>query len=145
MRDRSEAPNGIGDLADPSLIATLAGWLERSGVRELEIVTADGQALKIVLKAGRASTAGAAPGGEAGVRAPLAGHFRVAHPAAGEDRPPLRRGKKVQRGEIVGFVAVGPALLPVVADEAGTVRDIHVSDGDPVGYGAVILSLEQVP
>ena len=52
-RDRATGGEAIGDFSDPVLISTLTGWLEASGARELEITTADGRALKIVLAAGR--------------------------------------------------------------------------------------------
>lgn len=135
MRERSRSRNAIGDFADPALIDTLAGWLEQSGAREIEITTADGQALKIVLGAAGKAGAAAAPRGEdVRVKAPLAGHFRL----AGDSQA----GRTVEAGEILAFVEVGPVRLPVVAPAAGRLGDIHAGDGDAVGYGAILFTVE---
>lgn len=131
MRDRSRPRNRLGDLADPALIATLAEWLEQSGADEIEISAADGQALKIVLGAAPET---AARGQEIRVKAPLAGHFRAVRP--------LDAGQVVGQGEMLGFVAIGPVLLPVSSPEDGAVRTVHARDGEAVGYGAALFTLE---
>lgn len=133
MRDRSRPRNRLGDLADPALIATLTEWLEQSGACEIEISAADGQALKIVLGS---TPVTAAQGREICVKAPLAGHFRAAQA--------VQAGQAVQQGERLGFVAIGPVLLPVSSPEDGAVRALHVCDGDVVGYGAALFTLEGV-
>lgn len=133
MRERSRPRNLIGDFADPALIETLAGWLEQSGAREIEITAADGQALKIVLGA-NGSAAVASRGEDVRVKAPLAGHVRL--PASAE------AGRTVEAGEILAFVEIGPVRLPVVAPVAGRIGGIHAGDGDTVGYGAALFTVE---
>lgn len=148
-RDRSTGRNTIGDLADPALISTLTGWLESSGVRELEIATPDGGVLKIVLDAGArpavvaepAAIPAARPQGRA-VKAPMAGFFRDRHPAAPETGPLAGEGRAFEDGAIVGFVEVGPVLLPVTAPDAGVAGEIHAHAGDLIGYGDAVLTME---
>ncbi|MCX8997297.1 hypothetical protein NOF55_09285 [Rhizobiaceae bacterium BDR2-2] len=151
-RDRSKDRNTIGDLTDPAVVSLLSGWLETSGARELEIIAADGQTLKIVLEGVVAATAGgragvsqaAEPASRAAgsVKAPAAGRFRDVHPGAVDAAPP-RKGQRLGRGAVVGFIEIGPVLLPVVAGEDAVAGDLHVRAGDLVGYGETILTMEQ--
>ena len=152
-RDRSADTSKIGDFSDPDLVATLTGWLEASGASELEITTQDGKALKIVLGAGPRPTPlhNAAvvpvevsePAGRP-VKAPIAGLFCDRHPAAAEASPLSGEGRTLEAGAIVGFVEVGPVLLPVVAPEAAVVAEVLAHTGDLVGYGDTILTTEPV-
>lgn len=147
-RDRATGGEAIGDFSDPVLISTLTGWLEASGARELEITTADGRALKIVLAAGRpvAKLPEAVPEQPAGgpeahaVKAPLAGIFHDRHPAAAG--PLAEEGLSLTAGALAGFVEVGPVLLPVRAREAGVVIEVRARAGDLVGYGDTVLLTE---
>lgn len=145
-RDRSTGRNTIGDLSDPALISTLTGWLQNSGASALEIATPDGGVLKIVLEAGTPAVrlAEAAPEIPAGctVKAPMAGLFRDRHPAGAG--PLAAAGGALEAGAVVGFVEVGPLLLPVIAPEAGTVADIHARAGELIGYGNAVLTMEPV-
>ena len=151
-RDRSADTSKIDDFSDPDLVATLTGWLEASGASELEITTQDGKALKIILGAGPRPTPvhNAAvvpvetpePAGRP-VKAPIAGLFRDRHPAA-EASPLSGEGRALEAGAIVGFVEVGPVLLPVVAPEAAVVAEVLARTGDLVGYGDTILTTEPV-
>ena len=147
-RDRATGGEAIGDFSDPVLISTLTGWLEASGACELEITTADGRALKIVLAAGRpvAKVSDAAPElpasdpGANAVKAPIAGIFHDRHPAAAA--PLAEEGQALAAGALAGFVEVGPVLLPVRAREAGVVVEVRARGGDLVGYGDTILLTE---
>ena len=151
-RDRSADTSKIGDFSDPDLVATLTGWLEASGASELEITTQDGKALKIVLGAGprpmplhNATVVPVEMPEPAGrpVKAPIAGLFRDRHSAA-EASPLSGEGRALEAGAIVGFVEVGPVLLPVVAPEAAVVAEVLARTGDLVGYGDTILTTEPV-
>lgn len=145
-RDRSTGRNTIGDFSAPALISTLTGWLESAGVSALEITAPDGGVLKIALDAGAravhvAETPSAPPQGRA-VKAPMAGLFRDRHPAATEAGPLAGEGRALEAGAPVGFVGVGPVLLPVFAPEAGVVGSVHARAGALVGYGDAILTME---
>lgn len=144
-RDRSAGRNTIGDFSDPALISTLTGWLEGSGASALEITTADGGVLKIVLDAGPrtvpvAEAVPEKPQGRA-LKAPMAGLFHDRHPGA-EAGPLVAEGQALDVGGLAGFVAVGPVLLPVVAPAAGVVADMHARAGDLIGYGDAVLTME---
>jgi acetyl-CoA carboxylase biotin carboxyl carrier protein len=137
-RDRSVSAS----FSDPDVVATLTGWLEAAGARELEITTQDGQALKIVL--GEAAVPAEMRVPEAAgqpVKAPIIGFFRDGHPAAEASRL-SSEGRTLEAGAIVGFVEVGPVLLPVVAPEAAVVTEVLARAGDLVGYGDIILTTE---
>lgn len=143
--------NTIGNLSDPALISTLAAWLESSGARELEITTPDGGALKIVLDAAAHLVQGAGPApvilparpeGRP-VKTPMAGIFRDRHPAATETGPPLAdAGSVLGAGAVIGFVEVGPVLLPVTTPDAGVVGEIRARSGELIGYGDAVLTME---
>ena len=149
-RDRSASKNTIGDLSDPALISTLTGWLEASGAGELEILTEGGEALKIVLgpAAHSAHASEAAPQLRAilpegrAVKAPMAGLFRSTHPGSADASPLAEEGRAVEAGAIVGFIQVGPVLLPVTAPEASAVAEVHARTGDLVGYGDAVFTTE---
>ncbi len=138
-RDRSVSAS----FSDPDVVATLTGWLEVAGARELEITTQDGQALKIVL--GEAAVPAEMRVPEAAgqpVKAPIIGFFRDRHPAAAEATPLSSEGRTLEAGAIVGFVEVGPVLLPVIAPEAAVIAEVLARAGDLVGYGDIILTTE---
>ena len=149
-RDRSAGRNTIGDLSDPALISTLTGWLESSGARELEIGTPDGGMLRIALDvgAGPVQSAGAEPTVAAvspegpAISAPMAGLFRDRHPVVPETEPLAGEGRALEAGAVVGFVEVGPVLLPVIAPSAGLVGEVHARDGQLIGYGDAVLTME---
>ncbi len=149
-RDRSAGRNTIGDLSDPALISTLTGWLESSGARELEIGTPDGGLLRIALDAAADPTqrAGPVPTIQAGspegaaITAPMAGLFRDRHPVVPETEPLASEGRALEAGAFAGFVEVGPVLLPVIAPSAGLVGEIHARDGQLIGYGDAVLTME---
>jgi acetyl-CoA carboxylase biotin carboxyl carrier protein len=145
-RDRSANTS----FSDPDLVARLTSWLEASGASELEITTQDGRALKIVLGDGprpapvhNAVAVPAEMPEPAGrpIKAPIAGVFRDRHPAA--DASPLAgEGRALDAGAVVGFVEVGPMLLPVSAPETAVVAEVLACAGDLVGYGDIILTTE---
>lgn len=132
MRDGPRHRNRLGDLADPKLIETLTEWLEASGARELEIDAADGQSLAIVI--GRPGRIGRTEIQRLEVKAPFAGLFL---PVAD-----LAAGAVVEAGEILGLMEIGLLRLPVVAPAKGVLRSIHAENGQLLGYGTTLFTLE---
>lgn len=55
--------------------------------------------------------------------------------------PLVRIGARVEAGQTVGLLKIGPLLLPVAAPQAGIVDGVHVADGAAVGYGTPLLEL----
>jgi len=150
-RNRSSGLCEIGDFSDPTLISTLTAWLAASGASELEISTKDGCALKIVLNPVTRPVDGreadlhmTAPRSEdRTVKAPLAGVFRDRHPGIPDASPLAGDGSSLEAGAAVGFVEVGPILLPVIASEAAAVAKVHARAGELIGYGDPVLTMEQ--
>ena len=73
------------------------------------------------------------------VKAASVGLFLHAHPLAAE--PFARTGRRVQAGQALGLLRIGPLLLPVTAGQAGIVGAVHVDHGTAVGYGTPLLDL----
>ena len=141
-------PVSISRYSEPGTIADLAAHLEHNNVSAIEIETPDGS-FKIAAMAGGQAPAAQRPIEAAKApekardilaRAPMAGIFTPAHPQR-PDRA-VQTGQSVAKGEIVAFVAAGSALVPVIAEKAGTVSEIVTEAGALVGYGSTLLKTE---
>jgi biotin carboxyl carrier protein len=60
-----------------------------------------------------------------------------------EKNPPLVEGSFVSQGEIVGYIEMHGLRDKVVAQFAGTIRQIHAETGKPVEYGQKLYVVEQ--
>jgi len=67
------------------------------------------------------------------------GVFLHSHPLAAA--PLVRAGERVEAGQTVGLLKIGPLLLPVTAPLAGIVDGIHVANDVAVGYGTPLVDL----
>ena len=74
------------------------------------------------------------------VRASAPGAFLCRHPL--RERAIIAIGEQVHAGDPLGFLQVGPLLLPVRAPLAGTVTDVLAQHGTIVGYGAPLFELQ---
>lgn len=130
------------DLSDPETIASLADALTRAGVEGLEITTPAGH-LRIMLAKGSVidiSRSSPAPVAAFFIKAPLAGRFRPGGrvgEAASTNMP-----QQVSEGDILGFIAVGPILLPLSASRPGTLRRVLADVDALVGFGEPLFELE---
>jgi len=131
-------------LTDPAVIAALSEALTRAGVDGLEIIGPAGHIRIVVSPLGgaevsRSATAPENSAGTAVVKAPIAGHFR---PAAididGE-------AHEVAEGENLGFIAIGPILVPLIAPQAGLLRRQLVDPEALVGFGMPLFELQKTP
>ena len=147
-RAKRPAKKMTEDLTDPSVMREIAAWLESAGASAIEIETEDGRHLRIVMdeeaalptEKGTHDTVPAEPASVTAAKAPFAGHFLDVHPA--RDTPTAAQDTAVAAGDIVGFVKVGPLLMPVRAFAAGRLNECSVKAGDLVGYGDTIFSIE---
>lgn len=73
------------------------------------------------------------------VKASSVGVFLHSHPLA--TAPLTRIGQRVEAGQVIGLLQIGPLLLPVTAPQAGIVDARHVESGFAVGYGAPLIDL----
>ena len=76
------------------------------------------------------------------VKAPMVGTFYAA-PAPGED-PFVKVGDEVTANQTVCIVEAMKLMNEITAEEIGTVREICVSDGDPVEFGTVLMYIEPI-
>ncbi|MDC7745261.1 acetyl-CoA carboxylase [Rhizobium binxianense] len=133
------------DFSDPTTIAFLTDALTAAGVEGLEISRPDGQ-LRIVVsgegaRIGAHEAAGRAPGPtSAVVKAPVAGHFCAAYPAAPAVSGNLPRS--VSDVDILGFVRVGHVLLPLCAGRSGVLTRLLAEPGALVGFGDPLFEIE---
>jgi len=67
------------------------------------------------------------------------GVFLHSHPLAAA--PLVRAGERVEAGQTVGLLKIGPLLLPVTAPLAGIVEVVQADDGPAVGYGTPLVDL----
>ncbi|MGJ7533088.1 MULTISPECIES: acetyl-CoA carboxylase biotin carboxyl carrier protein [unclassified Variovorax] len=118
----------------------LAAWLAGTDIGLLELRTPEG-----TLRLGRqGDEIVELPDEEAEpellkIHAPSLGVFLQSHPMA--TTPLVRIGQRVEAGQIVGLLKIGPLLLPVTTPQAGIVDSIHATDGLAVGYGAPLFDL----
>ncbi|MFK0333738.1 acetyl-CoA carboxylase [Rhizobium sp. NPDC090275] len=131
-------------LTDPAVIAALCETLTRAGVDGLEITGPDGHVRIVVsplrsAEVSRSPTAPANSVGTAVVKAPIAGHFR---PAATDIDGDVH---EVAGGENLGFIAIGPILVPLVAPQAGLLRRQLAEPETLVGFGTPLFELQKTP
>lgn len=73
------------------------------------------------------------------VHARSVGVFLHNHPLAAA--PLVRTGERVDAGQTIGLLKIGPLLLLVAAPQAGIVGGVHAADGLAVGYGTPLVDL----
>lgn len=138
--------SSISNFSDPNTLAELAAHLERNGVAALHIEAPDGD-LKLVtpVRTSRPAAHHAAPAAvpvsrtqNVLAKAPTAGIFTSTHPLRPERDSAA--GSAVSKGDIVAFVRVGPVLVPVTAEKAGTVASVTTEAGTLVGYGTSLFT-----
>lgn len=69
------------------------------------------------------------------------GVFHLSHP-----RRPLaaaKPGDSVVAGQPVGYLQVGPTLSAVVAPADGTIADIAAREGEVLGFGARVMTINK--
>lgn len=72
--------------------------------------------------------------------APCAGVFLAQHPC--HAAPPVAAGRPVQGGDIVGFLRIDALILPVLAIDSGIISEPKVQEGDLVGYGKTLFTVQ---
>ena len=122
-------------------IPQLAAWLSGTDIGLLELRTPEG-----TLRLGRlGDSIVELPVEEAEepellpIHAPSLGVFLHSHPLAAA--PLVRIGQRVEVGQTLGLLKIGPLLLSVTAPQPGIVENIPVDDGATVGYGTMLVDL----
>ncbi|CAN7661195.1 acetyl-CoA carboxylase [Neorhizobium tomejilense] len=135
------------DFSDPATIAFLTEALTAAGVSGLEISWPSGQ-LRIVIATGNEAgidvSVTSRPAQTAQplvvVKAPMAGHFYPGSPSrsAAADRLP----RSVLATDLLGFLRVGPVLLPLCAGRAGILTKQLAEPDALVGFGDPLFEIE---
>jgi acetyl-CoA carboxylase biotin carboxyl carrier protein len=139
---------------DEAAIRALAALLHEADLSEIEIVSGD---TKLRVARQVAATAAAAPAPQPAaqasaappapapkeaigvVRSPMVGTaYRAPEPGA---RPFVDIGDAVQAGEVVMIVEAMKTMNQIVAEQAGTVTEIFVEDGQPVEFDEPLLAI----
>ncbi|WP_024325905.1 acetyl-CoA carboxylase biotin carboxyl carrier protein [Thioalkalivibrio sp. AKL19] len=141
-------------------VKKLIDLLDESGIHEIEIHEGE-ESVRITRSAGGTAVAApapaplpaaapapagappaAAPAGEVEAAPEMDGH-RVTAPMVGTfyrapspgSKPFVEVGQTVEVGETLCIIEAMKMLNPIEADQAGTIRDILVENGNPVEYG----------
>lgn len=139
--------------ADTKEIEKLAKLLEKTGLTEIEIEQ-DDQRLRLRREEPQAvhtaapvvQAAPSAPTAPAAVpvtdtqdaqKAPLVGTF---YRAPSPDAPPFAKvGDKVKKGQTIAIIEAMKTMNHIEAEQAGTVQEILVEDGEPVEFGQPLV------
>ena len=136
-------PVSITAYSDPAIIAALTAELERQRVAALDIETADGSIAIAIhprgMAEGQRPATMPAPVEKAAVLAfaPTAGHFLPEHPLRPGSAP--EPGTLLGKGQIAGFVKVGPVLVSVSSEADGVAGSRCAQPGALVGFGDPLI------
>ena len=143
-------------------VKKLIELVEESGIAELEVTSGD-ESVRIAMagataigahlaaqpvEAVQTQPAGAAPAANAGeqqssrsyqLQAPMAGTFYRA-PSPDAD-PYVVPGQTVQAGDVVCIIESMKMMHEIRTEQGGTVSDLPIANGQPIGTGDVILAL----
>jgi hypothetical protein len=122
-------------------IATLVEHMRDLDIAEIEIVDGD-EKLRVALPEAVEQLAPTTFSGPAVIAAMACGIFVHGHPARGA-LPPI--GARVEAGELVGMIAVGPLLRPIAAPAAGTLTRLLCEPGQRVEFGTPLFELAPLP
>lgn len=138
------------DFSDPATIALLTEALEAAGVEGLQIDQPN-RSLRIILRGGMRFTSsdvvpvkhGEGTRSATLIKTPMAGRFLAHHPL----RPDADQSypRSIRQMDILGFLAVGPVLLPLKSTQSGIVTKCHAEHGAIVGFGEILYEIEPQP
>ncbi|WP_311273422.1 MULTISPECIES: acetyl-CoA carboxylase [unclassified Rhizobium] len=130
------------DLSDPATIAALTDALTAAGVDGLEITGRDGH-LRIVIATNKSVQLDRVTvqneRSAVLVKAPMAGIFCLSNTSSNE--PPLI-SRKVSAMDVIGFLRIGPVLLPVAAGHNGSLTKQLAETNALVGFGDPLFEIE---
>ena len=131
------------------LVQQLSAWLVDTDIGLLELrgpdrqvqlrLRNDGGGAAIRQESVAAPSASARPPTSV-MNSPSVGVFLHRHPMRESALAPA--GTRVREGQPLGLLQVGALLLPVCAQQAGTVTGLRVAHGTVVGYGTPLIDLE---
>jgi biotin carboxyl carrier protein len=116
------------------------GWMQAAGLASIELRDGD-QLLRMVLDSAPAAPRAAQVAPQTQIVSPGMGRFLASHPR--NPVAPITPGATISAGQIIGFLQLGNTLTAITSDKPGTAVQVYPSDGDLLGYGAPVLSLDQ--
>lgn len=144
-----EATDGLGGATvDRSLIETLVDVVEASG--EAEVSVEVGGARVTVRRSSPAPRASTPGGGDPGAGVAGDGLVRVESPIVGTyyaapspDAPPFaKEGDTIVVGQTLCIIEAMKIFNEIVADQAGTLREICVQNSEAVEYGTLLFLIQ---
>ncbi len=129
--------------ADPTLVAQLSRWLADTDITLLELRGPAGT-LRLVREKDGLREEALAPDAAASeatetVLAPFLGVFLVRHPLRLREAASL--GHRLNKGDVIGFLRVGPTLVAVRSPCDGFMQDVLATDGATVGFGTPLFAI----
>lgn len=122
-------------MIDTALLDDLLKRMQAAGLTELEVQQGD---TKIAMRLG--TTPAVMPGTTTPVHTQSLGIFRASHPRRKASEQKL--GQKVPKGTVLGYLEAASTLTAITASTTGTIIAILAADGDLLGYGAHVFTLE---
>lgn len=119
------------------LLDDLLKRMQAAGLSELEVQQGD---TSIVMRRGVAAPA-AAPSKTIPVRSQSLGTFHASHPR--RPNTALKTGDAVLKGTALGYLEANGTLTAIVAPATGTLSEILAKDGDLIGFGTHVFTLEE--
>jgi acetyl-CoA carboxylase biotin carboxyl carrier protein len=142
---------------DESLVRTLAGLLEETGLSEIEYGK-DGLNIRVAKNVTVAAAPIAAPASVIATMQPVAdaaddlsAHpgavtspmVGVAYTSSDPDSPPfVKVGDQVSAGQTLLLIEAMKVFNPITAPKAGKVVRVLIENGDPVEFGAPLVIIE---
>ena len=140
---------------DEALVRKLAALLKDTGLSEIEF---ESEGKRIRVNSGQIATTLHQPHAAAPVAAAPAAAAKAEGPPAGALTSPMvgtaylspepgaapfvKAGDRVNKGQTVLIIEAMKVMNPIQAPVSGTVKDILISDGQPVEFGEALLIIQ---
>lgn len=124
-------------MIDAAFLDDVLGRMLAAGLTELELEDGD---RRVVLRLGVAAAAPKQQTLAMEVRATAIGRFRIRHPRRPDTA--IGIGDRVRRGAVLGYLELGATLTAVTAPADGTVTGIVPAEGQLMGYGDHLFTIE---
>lgn len=135
-------------------VVQISQWLKDAGLSSLELSNAHGTRLRISVGDYEPSAAPSAvhaspsallhpekaPSTDIPVKAPYFGNVLLCNPVTKKEFAP--EGSSVRAEDTVAMLQIGELTVPITAPQNGTVAQFIAKEGDLVGYGQTVLTLQ---
>ncbi|MFT9215890.1 MAG: biotin/lipoyl-containing protein [Acetobacter malorum] len=135
-------------------VVQISQWLNDAGLSSLELSNAHGTRLRISVGDYEPSTTPPAafvspsalphpekaPSTDIPVKAPYFGNVLLCNPVTKKEFAP--EGSSVQAEDTVAMLQIGELMVPITAPQNGTVAQFIAKEGDLIGYGQTVLTLQ---